>query len=135
MLTSRPEGGVLTSLRRRRADMLFQRYSISLALRSSSSRNFGWAMPISLRVLSRMLLLRSSATPYSVTTRSTMFLNVVTAAPGWSCATMREVASSAVVECRAIKDWPLSEKSAPRAKSGWPPDDDQYWLPSDSEAH
>jgi hypothetical protein len=64
-----------------------------------------------------------------------VFLNVVTAAPGCSCATMREIDSSAVVECNTIKDWPCSEKSAPRAKSGWPPDDDQYSLPNDSEAH
>src|SRR5215217_8515257 len=48
---------------------------------------------------------------------------------------MRETDSSAVVECSTIKDWPCSEKSAPRAKSGWPPDEDQYSLPSDSEAH
>src|SRR5918997_7177087 len=92
-------------------------------------------MPIKLRVLSRMLLPRSSATPYSVTTRSTVFLNVVTAAPGRSWATMREIDASAVVECSTIKDWPCSENSAPRAKSGCPPDDDQYSLPNDSEAH
>src|SRR5215210_776452 len=48
---------------------------------------------------------------------------------------MREVASSAVVECSTMKDWPCSENSAPRAKSGWPPEEDQYSLPSDSEAH
>src|ERR687885_2981079 len=82
-----------------------------------------------------MLLPRSSATPYWVTTQSTIFLNVVTAAPGCSCATMRDVDSSAVVECSTMKDWPCSEKIAPRAKSGWPPEEDQYSLPSDSDAH
>jgi hypothetical protein len=39
------------------------------------------------------------------------------------------------VECSTIKDWPCSERIAPRAKSGWPPEDDQYSLPRDSEAH
>src|SRR5919199_4947657 len=82
-----------------------------------------------------MLLPRSSATPYSVTTQSTVFLNVVTAAPGCSCAMMRDTDSSTAVECSTINDWPCSEKSAPRAKSGWPPDEDQYSLPSDSDAH
>src|SRR5919199_1085348 len=90
---------------------------------------------MSFRVRSRMLLPRSSATPYSVTTQSTMFLNVVTAAPGCSCATIRDNDSSAVVECNTMKDWPCPEKIAPRAKSGWPPEEDQYSLPSDSEAH
>jgi hypothetical protein len=56
-----------------------QMYSSSLAQRSRSSRNFGWAMPICLRVRYLMVLPHSSATPYSVTTQSTMFLNVVTA--------------------------------------------------------
>src|SRR5829696_1005481 len=48
---------------------------------------------------------------------------------------MRETDSSAVVECSTMKDWPCSERIAPRAKSGWPPEDDQYSLPRDSEAH
>jgi hypothetical protein len=39
-----------------------------------------------------------------------VFLNVVTAAPGCSCATMREIDPLAVVECNTIKDWPCSEK-------------------------
>ena len=82
-------------------------------------------MPISFLVLSRMLEPRSSATPYSVTTRSTRFLNGVTAAPRCSWATMRETDSSAVVECSKIKDWPCSANIAPRAKSGWPPEEDQ----------
>src|SRR5829696_5032516 len=64
-----------------------------------------------------------------------MFLNVVTAAPGCSCATMRDTDSSAVVECSTVNDWPCSERMAPRAKSAWPPEEDQYTLPSDSEAH
>jgi hypothetical protein len=34
-----------------------------------------------------------------------------------------------------MNDWPSSAKTAPRAKSGWPPDEDQYSLPSDSDAH
>src|SRR5829696_773935 len=48
---------------------------------------------------------------------------------------MREIDSSAVVERSTIDDCPCSERIAPRAKSGWPPDDDQYSLPRDSEAH
>src|SRR5204863_5151079 len=32
-------------------------------------------------------------------------------------------------------DWPPDEWIAPRPKSSWPPVDDQYWLPSDSDAH
>src|SRR3712207_1054642 len=92
-------------------------------------------MSISLRVRSLMLLPRCSATPYSVTTQSTTFLNVVTAALGCSCATIRETDSSAVVEWSTKKDWPCSAKIAPRTKSGWLPDDDQYSLPRDSEAH
>src|SRR5215207_2288080 len=71
-------------------------------------------MPISFLVLLRMLEPRSSATPYSVTTRSTRFLNVVTAAPGCSWATMRETDSSAVVGCRRINDCPCSASTAPR---------------------
>src|SRR5215210_8721801 len=92
-------------------------------------------MEINFLVRSRMLEPRSSATPYSVTTQSTTFLKVVTAAPGCSCATMRETDSSAVVECSTINAWPCSAKIAPRAKSGCPPEDDQYSLPNDSEAH
>jgi len=34
-----------------------------------------------------------------------------------------------------IKDWPCSENMAPLAKSGCPPEEYQYSLPSDSEAH
>ena len=101
---------------------------ISLVFCSNSSRNFGWATAMSLRVRSLVLLPRSSATLYSVTTRSTMFLKVVTVAPGWSYAVMRETDSSAVVECSTIKDWPSSENRAPRApraKSGCPPEEDQ----------
>src|SRR3712207_7295959 len=64
-----------------------------------------------------------------------MFLNVVTAAPGCSWATMRETDSSAVVECSTMKDRSCSERIAPRAKPVWPPEEDQYSLPSDSEAH
>ena len=64
-----------------------------------------------------------------------MFLNVVTAAPGCSCGTIRETVSSWVAECRTMNAAPCSDMIAPRAKSGWPPDDEKYWLPSDSEAH
>lgn len=58
-------------------------------------------------VRSAIELPRSSATPYSVTTLSTMFLNVVTAAPRCNCGTIRDTLSSAVVECRTMKAWPL----------------------------
>ena len=49
-------------------------------------------MAIRRRVRSAIELPRSSATPYSVTTRSTTFLKVVTAAPGGRRGTIREVA-------------------------------------------
>ncbi len=48
---------------------------------------------------------------------------------------MRETVPSPVVECRQMNDCPRSDMTAPRAKSGWPPEDDQCGLPSDSEAH
>ncbi len=48
---------------------------------------------------------------------------------------MREMLSSLVVECSTTKAMPFSDATAPRAKSPCPPDDEMYWLPSDSDAH
>ena len=64
---------------------------------------------------------RSSATPYSVTTWSTVFFIVVTGAPSHSRVTMREIDSSFVAECTTTNPIPSSEYIAPRAKSAWPP--------------
>ena len=79
--------------------------SASWAARASSSRWSGWAMSMRALVRSPMVRPRSSATPYSVTTLSTVFLSVVTAAPGDRRGTMRENDLSLVVEwTRRIPD-------------------------------
>ena len=56
----------------------------------SSSRNRGWAMATSCSTRSRRLVPRSSATPYSVTTRSTSLRERETAAPAMSWGTILE---------------------------------------------
>src|SRR3546814_2702045 len=68
----------------------------------------------------------SLATPCSVTTLSTVFLIVVTIDPGVSVARMRDTVPPAAVAGSTTKALPLSEYMAPRAKSAWPPLEDQY---------
>ena len=68
---------------------------------------------------------RSSATPHSVTTLSTVFFSVVTTEPRVRRLTIRLVAPSPAVECRAMKPWPSRLIIAPFAKSAWPPEPDQ----------
>jgi hypothetical protein len=68
---------------------------------------------------------RISATPYSVTTWSTVFFSVVTTDPGVSVARMRDSVPPAAVAGRTTNALPCGEYIAPRAKSDWPPLDDQ----------
>src|SRR5215510_10830363 len=95
---------------------------------SSSSRNRGCAMPMSARARCEMDRPRISATPYSVTTMSTVFLMVVTIEPGVSTPRMRDTAPWAAVEGSTTNPRPWGEYMAPRAKSAWPPLDDQVDL-------
>ena len=67
---------------------------------------------------------RSSATPNSVTTLSTVFFIVVTTSPGLSCGTIRLSWPSLAVACSTMKLCPPSLYAAPRAKSLCPPDDE-----------
>ena len=68
---------------------------------------------------------RMSATPYSVTTWSTVFLSVVTIDPGVSVARIREIVPPAAVEGSTTNACRGASTSRPRAKSAWPPLDDQ----------
>jgi hypothetical protein len=90
------------------------------ALKLSSSRWSGCAIAINRRARSAMDCPRSSATPYSVTTLSTVFLIVVTALPGVSWVRMRP-RPLPVVDLRTMNPWPPSDHIAPRAKSACPP--------------
>ena len=66
-----------------------------------------------------------SATPCSVTMWSTVFLEVVTIEPGVRVARMRDTSPPAAVEGSTTNALPFGEYMAPRAKSAWPPLDDQ----------
>ena len=77
----------------------------------------GWAMAISAVARSRMERPRSSATPHSVTTLSTVFLIVVTTSPAARVGAILEMRPLAVVECSTTNPWPPGEYMAPRAKS------------------
>jgi hypothetical protein len=68
---------------------------------------------------------RMSATPYSVTTWSTVFLSVVTTEPGVSVARIRDTVPPAAVARSTTNARPCGEYIAPRAKSAWPPLEDQ----------
>ena len=67
---------------------------------------------------------RSSAMPHSVTTWSTVFFSVVTTEPSVSRTRMR-LRPLLVTERRTMNACPPSAYIAPRAKSAWPPLEDQ----------
>src|SRR5277367_3968455 len=94
------------------------------ALNRSSSRWSGWATAMRRWARSLRLAPRSSATPYSVTTWSTVFLSVVTTLP-WVRADRMRPRPVLVVECSTRNAFPPGEYIAPRAKSACPPDEDQ----------
>ena len=94
----------------------------------------GWAIAMSARARSASERPRSSAMPHSVTTWSTVFFSVVTTDPSVSCTRMR-LRPELVAERRTMNAWPSSEYIAPRAKSAWPPLEDQYRPAIVSDAH
>ena len=67
---------------------------------------------------------RRCATPHSVATWSTVFFKVVTTEPSVSRARIR-LRPFYVVDGSTMNALPPSEYIAPRAKSAWPPLDDQ----------
>src|ERR1700754_2014860 len=99
--------------------------AILRAARVNSSRNFGSATAISARVRSRSVFPRISATPYSVTILSTVFLDVVTTDPGVRVGRIFDFEPSRVVDCKTMNPCPLSEYIAPREKSYCPPLDEK----------
>src|SRR6476660_9652504 len=101
----------------------------------NSSRNLGSAKAISARVRSRSVFPRISATPYSVTTLSTVFFDVVTTDPGVRVGRIFDFEPSRVVACKTMNPWPLSEYIAPREKSYCPPLDEKYCPATVSDAH
>src|SRR5690606_40366814 len=87
------------------------------------------------RARSEIVRPRISATPYSVTTWSTVFLIVVTIEPGVSVARMRDTSPPAAVDRSTTKPRPCGEHMAPRAQAAWPPLDDQERPATVPEAH